>query len=86
MGISILLANKTMPTIRSSANIGSIIMDMQAIFNAREAAPASATDHSCFSDLVARIERIRWAILDIVFFEVGDAQNGAFQYRRKEQF
>ncbi|MBI0178423.1 hypothetical protein [Bartonella apis] len=55
MGISILLTNKTMPTIRSSANIGSIIMDMPAIFNAREAAPASATDHSCFSDLVARI-------------------------------
>ncbi|WP_303854476.1 hypothetical protein [Bartonella apis] len=86
MVISILLANKTIPTIRSSANIGSIIMDMPATIDEKETAIATATDHSCFSDLVAHVERIRWAILDIVFFEVGDAQNGAFQYRRKEQF
>ena len=46
MGISILLANKTMPTIRSSANICSIIMDMPAIFNATEDLISSDTDHS----------------------------------------
>ena len=46
MGISILLANKTIPTINSSANICSIIMDMPAIFNAREDLISSDTDHS----------------------------------------
>ena len=59
---------------------------MPATIDEKEAAIASDNDHSRFWDFTNRVERIRLAILDIVFFEVGDAQNGALQYRRKEQF
>ena len=51
-----------------------------------EAAIVTATNSYCLWDFTNRVERIHLAILDIVFFEVGDAQNGALQYRRKEQF
>ena len=67
MGISILLANKTIPTINSSANIGSIIMDMPATIDEKEAAIATATNSYCLWDFTNRIERSRWGMRDSLF-------------------
>ena len=78
MGISILLANKTIPTINSSANIGSIIMDMPAIFNAREDLISSDTDHSS----LLRLYEPHWTK------PVGDFRHSLFRsrWRSKRRF